>query len=265
MASLEHWPAIPGITGEVIEGWKIADLTITTTVFSTWIFMVVLFIIVWIFYISLKKGIFPKIRTLWLDMVTKLDTFLIDSVGNKKYARIYFPMIGGFAFFILTANFFGLILDWLNISFPFLHSYLRPFNSDMSTTLALALTVIIVAHIAGMIRKWFIGHWKHFIFNFSGNSLVEKIINIPIGWIHLIGEMTRVLSLSVRLFANIFAGVALIAVVVYLGQMIPAWPLGWLIVLPIWFFEVLVACLQAFVFTMFTCLYIKEAVTIDHH
>lgn len=257
-------PEIPDITGWYT-GIDIFGTPITTTVLSTWIFMVVLFIIVGLFYIAITTDKFPKLKTLGLDAVSRLDNFLVDTVGQKKYARIYFPMLGGFFVFILLSNFFGLILDYLTLSFPFLHSYIRPFNSDMSTTLAMAVAVIIIAHIAGMIRKGFIGHWKHYFFNYSGNSALEKGINVPIGWIHLVSELTRIISLSVRLFANIFAGVALIAVISYLGSLIPIPAIGQFLVLPIWFFELLVACIQAFIFMMLSSIYIKEAVTIDEN
>ena len=132
----------------------------------------------------------------------------------------------------------------------------------MGTTLALALVVIIISHIAGMMRKGLMGHWKHFLFNFSGHTIIEKVINVPVGWIHFLGEFSRVLSLSVRLFANIFAGVALIMVMQYLGNMIGMGGLGGIVVLPIWFFELLVACIQAFIFSLLSCIYIKESVTL---
>lgn len=77
--------------------------------------------------------------------------------------------------------------------------------------------------------------------------------------------MMRMLSLSVRLFANIFAGVAMIGVMVYLGSLIPLGPLGQILTLPIWFFELLVAGIQAFIFTMLSAMYIKEAITHDQH
>lgn len=263
-ASYSHGPHIPDISGEPT-GLSLFGVDITTTVLSTWLFMLVLFGIVALFYGAIRTNAFPRIRTMGLDMIGRLDTFLNDTVGNKKYARIYFPMLGGFFVFILLANFFGLFLDYLNLGFPVLHAYLRPFNSDMATTLALALAVIIVSHIAGMIRKGLIGHWKHYLFNFSGNNLIEKIVNVPVGWIHLLGEFSRVLSLSVRLFANIFAGVALIGVMAYLGNMIPVPMIGEFLVLPIWAFEILVACVQAFIFVMLSSLYIKEAVTLEHH
>lgn len=254
-------PHIPGITGDKL--WQIGNLDITNTVFSTWIFMIILFIIVAIFYVAIKTNALPRVRTFGLDVLKRLDDFIIETVGNKKYARIYFPMLGGFFVFILLANFFGLILDWLGLISPSVHTYTRPFNSDLGTTLAMALVVIVVAHIAGMLRKGFVGHWKHYIFNYSGHTTIEKIINVPVGWIHFIGEFSRILSLSVRLFANIFAGVALIIVMQYLGSLIGMGGIGGIFVLPIWFFEILVAFLQAFIFTLLSCIYVKESVTIE--
>ncbi len=67
-----------------------------------------------------------------------------------------------------------------------------------------------------------------------------------------------------RLFANIFAGAILIGVIAYLGSQIPLGGLsflGGILVLPIWFFELLVAFLQAFIFITLTALYIREAIT----
>lgn len=227
--------------------------------------MGVLFFVIALFYTALKTNAFPRLKSLGLDVVSRLDTFFSDMVGQKKYARLYFPMLGGFFVFIAISNVFGLILDWLGLVSPTLHHYLRPFNSDLSTTLALGVTVIVVTHIAGMIHKGFIPHWKHYVFNFSGNSFIEKIINVPVGWIHFLGEFSRILSLSVRLFANIFAGVALILVMRHLGNMIPVPIIGGILVLPIWFFELFVAFLQAFIFSLLAAIYVKDAVTIEHH
>lgn len=227
--------------------------------------MAVLFVVVAIFYTAIKSKKTSKIKTFGLDVVTKLENFFNGNIENKKQTRIYFPMLAGFFVLIFIGNIFGLILDWIGLVSPLAHHYVRPFNSDMSTTVALAVVVIIVAHIAGMANKGFFSHWKHFLFNFSGNSIIEKIINVPVGWIHFLGEFSRILSLSVRLFANIFAGVALIMVVKYLGDMIPVPGIGGIFILPIWFFEILVAGIQAFVFSLLASLYIKEATTVEHH
>lgn len=256
---------IPLVTGEKIHNFHIGTAQITTTVFSTWIFMAVLFVVVGLFYAAIKTNAFPRVRTLGLDAVSRLDRVLRGIIGNKKYTRQYFPMLAGFFVFILLANLFGLILDYITLVIPSLHSYLRPFNADMSTTLGMAIAVILISQITSMYHKGFFTHWKHYLFHFSGNSLFEKILNVPIGWLHFVSELTRVLSLSVRLFANIFAGAALIAVMAYLGTMIPAGPLGGIVTLPIWFFEVLVAFIQAFIFMMLSAMYIQEAVSTHEH
>lgn len=159
----------------------------------------------------------------------------------------------------------GLIYDWMNMVFPVLHGYLRPINSDLNTTVVLAGTTIIISQMTGIFTKGFFSHFGHYLFNASGHSLVEKIINVPVGWIHFLGEFTRVLSLAVRLFANIFAGVALIGVMAYLGTLVPAGPIGGIIVLPIWFFELLVAFLQAFIFMTLSGVYLKESLTVADH
>lgn len=99
------------------------------------------------------------------------------------------------------------------------------------------------------------------MFNFHGANLAEKIINVPIGWIHAISESARVISLSVRLFCNIFAGAALISIIAYLGSSLPGFlgSVGGLLVLPFWFFEIMVAFLQAFIFITLSGIYLQEA------
>lgn len=84
-------PHIPGIVGETI--FQNGPIHITTTVFSTWIFMVFLFIAVAIFYAAIKSKNPSKIKTLGLDAVKRLDDFFTETVGKKKYARLYFPML----------------------------------------------------------------------------------------------------------------------------------------------------------------------------
>ncbi len=258
-------PHIPGTQGEVIHGWSLGSIPVTNTIFSTWIFMVFLFVGVALLYTALVTKHFPRMKAFGLDIVGRLDTFLTNALGEKRIARKFLPLVGGFFVFIFLGNVFGLIYDWVNLSFPAMHAYLRPINSDMNTTVVLALTTIVVAQLTGIFKKGFFQHFLHYLFNFSGSSLVEKIINVPVGWIHFLGEFTRIISLSVRLFANIFAGVALISVMAYLGTLVHLGALGGVLVLPFWFFELLVAFLQAFIFMVLSGVYLKESLTISEH
>lgn len=65
-------PHILAPKGDIIEGWDIFGLHITTTVFSTWIFMVVLFILVAVFYTAIRTAHLPRIKAWGLDVVNRI-------------------------------------------------------------------------------------------------------------------------------------------------------------------------------------------------
>ncbi len=75
--------------------------------------------------------------------------------------------------------------------------------------------------------------------------------------------MAKAFSLSIRLFANIFVGVTLIAVMSYIGGMIPLF--GGFLVLPFWFYELFVAALQAFIFCMLSLVYLGDSFNSEKH
>lgn len=242
-------------------------IPVTNTIFSTWLFMGVFFLLIAVLYVAIKTRMFPRLKAIGINTMTFLDEMFIDLIGNKKYARRFLPVAGGFFIFIFMGNIFGLVLDWLNFVVTGGHAYLRPINSDPNTTLVMAITIIVVAQLTAIRYKGFFHHFKHYFFNWSGHSLAEKAINVPIGWIHFIGEFTRIMSLSVRLFANIFTGVVLIGVMTYVGSLIPSGGLGLggIVVIPFWFFELFVAFLQAYIFLNLASLYLRESVTKEGH
>lgn len=266
--TLEHslhaeWPHILSTQGTSISGMHIFGFDITTTVFSTWIFMGILFIFVFILYLAIKTEKLPRIRTFGLDIVHRLDDFVNTTIGSKENGRIFFSIIAGLFVYIFLGNISGLVFDWLNLVVPSFHDYLRSFNSDFNTTIVMGVLMILLVQITSMVKKWFFTHWKHYVFNFSGENTTEKIINVPIGWIHFVSDFAKAFSLAVRLFANIFAGVTLIAVMAYIGGKIPL--LWGLFVLPFWFYELFVAAIQAYVFCMLSLVYLNDALTVEEH
>lgn len=156
-----------------------------------------------------------------MDLVKRLDIFFLELLGESRAARRYLWLVAGFFVFIFLANIFGLILDLINLIIPAAHAYLRPINSDLNTTLVLSTTIILVAQATGVYGRGFIKHYGHYLFNFHGNSLAEKCVSVFIGWLHFFGEFIRIGSLSLRLFLNIFVGIILIGVVVYIGTLLP--------------------------------------------
>jgi len=262
------WPHIPSMTWKVIEWWNIWPFEITTTIFSTWLFMWVLFIVLLLFNYSLKTWKLPWIKNTGLIFIKKMDEFLDEFIWDKKFSRKAFFLIIWIFIFVLFWNLFSLTLDWINIiSAPWTTTeYIRPINSDLNTTLVLALTVVLISQILAINSRWPIWYLKWYLFNFSWKSIWDKLVNVFVWWLHLISEFSKVLSLSLRLFWNIFAWIVLISVMSFLTwALVIFWVNIWEIaVLPFWLFELFVALIQAVVFLVLTSVYFKESRIAEH-
>ena len=166
-----------------------------------------------------------------------------ENVGTE--GRKYFPFIFTLFMFILVGNLVGMI--------PFAYT----FTSQIIVTFAMAATIFIGVTVIGLVR-----HGLHFFSLFvpSGTPLILAPLLIPI---EVISYFVRPVSLSVRLFANMMAGHTMMKVfggfTVLLGVLGVA-PIILLVALT--GFEIMVAVLQAYVFTVLTCLYLNDAIHI---
>jgi F-type H+-transporting ATPase subunit a len=130
---------------------------------------------------------------------------------------------------------------------------LRAVNTDFNSPLALALMVFLLAHVYG-VRTHGIAYFNEFINVRAMKNIVVhgkfgEIIDVLVGLFELIGNLARVVSLSVRLFANIFAGELLIAVLLYLFPLAAA---------PIEILEIgIVAWIQAVIFGLLMLVYVS--------
>ncbi len=230
--------------------------------------MAVFFVLIAVFYTAIRTRALPHVRALGLDVVNRIFNYATSLLGSAQMARRYMWLLGGIMVIVFTGNIFGLILDWFVLisANNWLAVYFRPMYSDLSTTLVFSLTVIIVAQITAIAMKGPLHHFGHYLFNYHGDSTAEKIVGVFVGWLHFAGEFIRIGSLSMRLFLNIFVGAILISVVVFVGTQIPAFHTGAfrLLALPFWFFELLVAFLQAYIFMTLSALYIRESIPESH-
>lgn len=163
-----------------------------------------------------------------------------ETIGNE--GRRYFPIIFTLFLFILLGNMLGMV------------PYSFTFTSHIIVTFAMALTVFLAVTALGFVK-----HGLHFFSFFvpPGAPIFMWPLLIPI---EIISYLSRPISLSVRLFANMLAGHMLLKViagfVVALG-VVGIIPLA--VVIALTGLEILIAFLQAYVFTILTCLYIKDA------
>lgn len=254
-------PHIPTIQWEQIWG------PISNTVVTTFVFLLLIALFAFFAKKALKSTKKSRLKLGVLSFVKFFDNFLSEGFGNdKKAAREFFPLIVGFFVIILWGNLFGLVVDWIGTSItPTLFYVMRPMHSDVNTTLVLSIITLYTLLFVSVRSHWAGNTLKAYFFNYTGKSVPEKMINVAVGWLHFIGLPATVISLSLRLFWNIFAWVVLLWVVTFLlaSSTTAIFEIGRLGTIPFWFFELFVSLIQAIVFTGLMIAYFKQAS--EHH
>ena len=263
-------PHTPDIEGKNIQGLDLGGLPITNTILSTWIFMVCLAALIFVLHYALRNNCWPRIRGTGIIIVRVIDDFITDFIGgDRAFGRQFFFLFAGVFCYVFFANFFGLILDWLNLvsTDEWLTAYLRPINSDPNTTFVLSVLVFMITQAVAIRYRGIFRYTRGYLFNYSGRSTSERILNVFVGWIHLISEFTKILSLALSLFGNIFAGIVLLSVMAFLTSKlaIDSVGVGQLAIVPFWFFEIFVATVQAAVFGILMLAYLGDAKLIHEH
>ena len=193
------------------------------------------------FLATRKLSIFPSKFQLVFEKILGYFDGLVTGMIHEG-GRKHFPLIASLFLFIVTANLMGqLPLKMIELKTGEIAS---PTN-DINLTAGLAVIVLVYYVLAGFIKKK--GHFLLHEISFVG--VISMLVEI-------LEFVTRPLTLALRLFGNILAGEILITALLGLC--------AWGLPLPIMFFEILVACVQALVFTMLTTVYIATAVNENH-
>ncbi len=226
--------------------FKIGGLPITNTLLNT--LFVDLVLIGGVVYVSKNLRFVPK-GAIQNAVESIIESFykLLESVAESRAPKI-FPYFMSFFLFILFANWSGLIPGVGTIGFRE-HGELIPLfrnaTSDLNVTLGLALVSVVATH---MLSIKTIGIKDYLSRYFSLNP-----INLFVGALEIISEITKLISLSFRLFGNIFAGeVVLLTVSSIFAFLVP---------LPFLLLEVIVGLVQALVFSMLTMVFMAILTT----
>ena len=243
---------IPTLAPETI--FHLGSLPITNTIVNVWLAICILIIIGLLLRkkTSLKPGKMQNFMEFFLE---KLLVYFDQVTGDRKKTLRFLPLVGSVFFFILLSNWLGLLPGTGSIHFGEA-PLLRPANSDLNLTLAMAVVVVVISHIVGLVTVGVFTHLNKFVQIGSFVKSLRKgpvaiftaIINLAVGLIEIVSEFAKVLSLSLRLFGNIFAGEVLISVIAsIMAVLLPA---------PFMLLELLVGLVQASVFTMLTLVYL---------
>jgi F-type H+-transporting ATPase subunit a len=200
----------------------------------TWLAMAILIGLSLAARFSLKKTAPTGLQNFLETIVGALEDFVVDIMGPE--GRHYLPLIGSLFLFILVCNLQGL--------FPGFDSP----TANINTTLALALVAFTTTHYIGLKRHG-IGYVKHFM----GPMWVLAPLMFPI---EVISHLARVISLTFRLFGNMVAKHKLLLVLALLAPYIAP--------VPILGLGLLVAFVQAGVFTLLTMLYLSGSIEAAH-
>ena len=222
---------------------QIGGLDVSFTNSALWMVIAVAAITAFMLLGTRKQAIVPgRWQSLCEGMYDFISNLLKENVGNE--GRKYFPFVFSLFMFILFCNVIGLLPGAFTVT------------SHIIVTAAMALFVFVMVTVIGIIR-----HGLHFFTYFVPQSAPMWLVPVMIP-IEVLSYFIRPLSLSVRLFANMVAGHVMLAVI---GGFVFAMGI-WFGVIPLAFvtvlfgLELLIACLQAYVFTILTCIYLHDAI-----
>ncbi|MBF8280549.1 MAG: ATP synthase F0 subunit A, F-type H+-transporting ATPase subunit a [Candidatus Magasanikbacteria bacterium] len=228
----------------------LGSLPITNALLNSWI--AVSIIIALGAVLRVKKSRVPKGIQNAAEAVIELFLNFIDQVTqNRAKSKKFLPIVGSLFLFIVLSNLLAQIpgtgtigLKEIEHGIPTIIPLLRPATSD--------LTIGFFQHANKFINLG--GIWQSF--RHGGIAIFTAVIEFMVGLIELVSEVAKILSLSLRLFGNIFAGEVLLTVLSSL--------VAFLMPLPFQFLELIVAVIQAMVFSMLTLVYLEIATTAPH-
>lgn len=231
---------------------EFAGFPIVNSMISTWLAMGILLMIAWLATRQIKE-VPGRLQGL-MELAVEAVLGLVETVAGPAKARKFFTIVISIFMFILVNNWLGL--------FPFFGSLgfyeeidhhlvfvplLRSAATDLNTTLALAVVSVALTQVYGVQALGFGAYLGKFIVLKGGP------IGLFVGLLELISEVAKLISLSFRLFGNVFAGEVLLVTMAFL--------IPWVASVPFMGLELFVGLMQAFIFAMLTLVFMTMATT----
>lgn len=268
--------ALPPLAAEPI--FTISQLPITNSYINSTLTMVGFVVFAVLISLALKRSKNSAPTGLLNFFESLLETLYqyFDTVTQSRRKTIqYLPLVGTLFFFILVSNWIGLLPGIGSIGRYLVHHgeielipLFRPATTDLNMTIVMALISVGVSHFFGIAAIGFLKYFNKFvkvgdlwfaIKSFQPMTILTAVIEFFVGLLEIISEVAKLLSLSLRLFGNIFAGEVLLTV---LAGILP-----FILPLPFMGLEIIVGIVQATVFSMLTLVYLTIAITpvTSHH
>ncbi|CAI8008294.1 ATP synthase subunit a, chloroplastic [Geodia barretti] len=191
---------------------------------TAWITIVVLLVIS--FFATRRMSEVPTGLQNLVEVFIEFFLDLCERIAGAQRARRFFPLVMTIFLFIMVSNWVGILPGFGTA------------NTDVNTTLSIALIAMVMIHFWGFSTLGIFGHLGKFI-NFK-----EGPIGFFVGILEGISEFAKIVSFTFRLFGNIFAGEVLLVAMAFLFPLIG--------IIPFLGLELFVGAIQAFIFAMLT-------------
>jgi F-type H+-transporting ATPase subunit a len=222
------------VVHDVTEAHTFLEKIILPYVTYTWVIMIGLLAVA---YMATRRiELVPAgAQNVFEVLISGIEEFMVGVTGEE--GRYLFPLIGTLAFFILISNYMGMVPGMFGPT------------ASVNTTLACAIIVVVYTHFIGI--------------KFHGPAYIKHFLG-PIWWlsplifvVEVIGHCARVLSLSIRLFGNIFGEELVLGILMLLAGL-------YLAPLPVMFLGLFTGGVQAFIFCLLSMMYFAAAIEHAH-
>jgi F-type H+-transporting ATPase subunit a len=250
-----HVEVAPEVLGRLSIPGTDLELLITNSFFT--MLLVMGLVLLAGILIARRASLVPSHIQSIFEVMAEFMLRIVESAAGPRSARRIFPLVGSLFIFIIFANYSGLLPGvgtiWMDPEDIGAHiPILRPPSADLNMTIAMALVTFVTVQIAGISAHGVIGRLKHLA---QGPLwLVWLLFTIEV-----VSELSRIVSLSFRLFGNVFAGEVLLGVMYTIANIIKFSVVGLLIPVVFLYLEVLFGFIQALVFALLTMIYIVLA------
>jgi F-type H+-transporting ATPase subunit a len=249
-----------GLSQEANEIGRLLGLPITNSMVVTWITALGLVVLARVATRHMEQ-VPHGIQNFWEWLVEGLYTFLEGIIGPHLVKRTFWFFASVFIF-ILAANWMGLVpgagtVGWghhTDKGFRIDQPLFRGANADLNLTLAMALVFFACWIVWSIQEVGPLGMLKELFAPKGESTGLMRVIMVAVffvaGWIEIISILFRPISLSFRLYGNVFAGENMLDA---MSRLVPG--LGWLLPIPFYFLELVVGLVQALVFMLLTAVF----------
>lgn len=232
---------------------EVGGIDISFTNSSLWVLIGAVLSIVIMGLAASRKSIVPgRIQLIGEEIYGFVEGMVTDNIGQK--GKEYFPLVFTVFMVVAMGNMLGMV--------PYSFTY----TSHLAVTASMALMIFAIVLLVGIIR-----HGFHFFSLFIPSDVPMLMMPLVVA-IEIVSFISRPVTLSVRLFANMVAGHVLMKVIAGFAIMFAS--MGGVValgsILPVAFnvvmigFEFFIAFIQAYVFAVLTCIYLKDTIEIAH-